>query len=115
MERKRPGSFNFVGPLWDVLDRWKTANQSLGGQSRALFETWVKCRSADLEKGMQFYTDMASCRDPAMMLHLQQRWLLETANRLQAEFQQLGEKIAGLATGSTDETPAPAQERDAAE
>jgi hypothetical protein len=107
MESKRPGSFDFAGPLWEVLDRWSAAQQAVGSQTHALFEAWVKCRTADLERGMAFYADMAGCRDPAMMLHLQQRWLLDAANRLQAEFEELGGKVTKLATEGFAKAAAP--------
>jgi hypothetical protein len=109
MESKRPGSFDFAGPLWEVLDRWSAAQQAVGSQAHAFFEAWVKCRTADLEKGMAFYADMAGCRDPAMVLHLQQRWLLDAANRLQAEFEALGGNVTKLATEGLAKTVAPAQ------
>jgi hypothetical protein len=117
MESKRPGTFDFAGPLWEVLDRWSAAQQAVGSQAHALFEAWMKCRTADVENGMAFYASMAGCRDPAMMLHLQQRWLLDAANRLQAEFEELGGNVAKLATEGLDKTvaPAPAAKRDAAE
>jgi hypothetical protein len=107
MERKRPGMIDFAGPLWESLERWNTAQQAVGQQAKALFDAWVKARSADLEKGMAFYTSMASCRDPAAMLHLQQQWLLDAANRLQAEFQDLGGKVAQLAKSADPGAPSP--------
>jgi|ERR1700722_8652092 hypothetical protein len=97
MERKRPGNFDFAGPLWDVLERWRSAQQVVGTQAQSLFEDWVKCRTADLERSMRFYSEMANCRDPTAILSLQQRWLLDAATRLQAEFQELGGKVAAAA------------------
>ena len=106
MERKRPGNLDFAGPLWEVLDRWKSAQQAVGTQAQSLFEGWLKCRTADIDQGMRFYRDMANCHDPMTILSLQQRWLLDAATRLQAEFQALGDKVAtaaqqGLAVGTT--------------
>jgi hypothetical protein len=120
MERRRPGAIDFSGPLWECLDRWNTTRQAVGVRTQSLFEAWLKCRTADLEQGMRFYREMMSCRDPVAMLQLQQRWLLGSASRLHAEFQELGGKVATLTTpGITpavaeSETP-PAAERDAAE
>lgn len=97
MERKRPGNVDFAGPLWEVLERWKSTQQTVGTQAQSLFEAWLKCRTADIEQGMRFYRDMANCHDPMAILSLQQRWLLDAANRLQAEFQSLGGKVATAA------------------
>src|SRR5258708_16036049 len=101
MERKRPGAIDFSGPLWECLDHWKATQQAVGAQTRSLFDSWMKCRTADLELGMRFYSDMMGCRDPAAMLQLQQPWLLGSASRLPAEFQELGGKVAALTTPAT--------------
>src|SRR5271170_5886439 len=105
MEHKRPGNVDFAGPLWEVLERWKSAHQAVGTHAQSLFEGWLKCRTADIEQGVRFYRDMANCHDPMAILSLQQRWLLDAANRLQAEFQELGGKVTaatqqGLADGT---------------
>jgi len=105
MERKKPNNVDFAGPLWEVLDRWKAAQQAVGGQAHSLFEAWLKCRTADIEQSMRFYREMASSRDPMDLLTLQQRFLLDAASRLQAEFQALGEKVASVAQQASARPP----------
>jgi hypothetical protein len=114
MEHKRPGNLAFSGPLWEVLERWKSAHQAAGTQAQSLFDDWMKCRTADIEQGMRFYRDMAACHDPLAILSLQQRWLLDAANRLQAEFQELGGKVAAATRqgGADGATPRSAGKHD---
>jgi len=109
MEHKRPGMLDFAGPLWECLERWNATQQAVGVQAKALLDAWVKARGADVQKGVAFYTSMASCRDPAAVLHLQQQWLLDAANRLQAEFEELGDKVAKLASSADPSAPPPAR------